>query len=46
MVVLGGIMQTLAFLAESREYSFPLFVLSFFCGGLGMVLQVGIIIYL
>ena len=36
-------MQIAAFFAESRQLSFPLFVVSFFFGGVGMVLQVGIL---
>ena len=33
-------MQITAFFVESRELAFPLFVISFFFGGMGMVLQV------
>ena len=40
MLVIGGILQIAAFFAESREYSFLPFVISFFFGGAGMVFQV------
>ena len=43
MVVLGSILQISAFFVASREFSLLLFVISFFFGGVGMVLQVGII---
>ena len=40
-------MQITAFFVESRELAFPLFVISFFFGGMGMVLQVScLLIYL
>ena len=43
MLVIGSLLQISAFFAESRELSFPLFVISFFFGGAGMVFQVGVI---
>jgi hypothetical protein len=46
MVVIGGLMQIAAFFAESRELSFPLFVISFFFGGAGMVFQVGLLLFI
>jgi hypothetical protein len=46
MVVIGGLMQIAAFFAESRELSFPLFVISFFFGGAGMVFQVGLLFFI
>ena len=39
-------MQILAFFAESREFSFPFFVISFFFGGAGMIFQVGVVMHL
>jgi fucose permease len=39
VLVLGSILQISAFFAESRQYSFLTFVISFFFGGIGMVLQ-------
>jgi fucose permease len=39
MVVIGSLLQISAFFAESRELPFPLFVISFYFGGAGMVFQ-------
>ena len=44
MLVIGGILQIAAFFAESREYSFLPFVISFFFGGAGMVFQVNLVV--
>lgn len=36
-------MQIFSFFAESREFPFPIFVISFLFGGAGMVFQVSVI---
>jgi hypothetical protein len=42
MLVVGSLFQMAAFFVQFLELSFPLFVLSFSLGGIGMAFQVGI----
>jgi len=42
MLVVGCLFQIAAFVIQFLELSFPLFVLSFGLGGIGMAFQVGI----
>ena len=42
MLVVGSLFQMAAFFVQFLKLSFPLFVLSFSLGGIGMAFQVGI----
>ena len=46
MLVVGPLFQIAAFLVQFLALPFPAFALSFFLGGIGMVFQVSIILYI